>query len=164
MARVLLIRWNWKAALLSSTFRAVLFLAANWTAGPAAAFSAMSLEFAYRSVTAGFYGALTQSLRGIEPAWRGAVAAMILLPAAGHTLEWVLHWLRDTPNLRASITASVIFTMLSTLFNLFAMRRGHFIVGERSLPLWEDLRQVPRLLLDFLLAGPRLLAARGRTS
>ena len=163
MARTLT-RWNWKSAVPSSIFRAILFLIANWSAGPAAAFSAMGLEFAYRSVTAGFHGALTQSLRGIEPAWRGAVAASLLLPAAGNSLEWLLHKLRGTPNLRTSIAASVIFTMVSSLFHLFSMRRGHFIAGERSLPLREDLRQVPALLRDFVLTGPRLLAPRGRTS
>jgi hypothetical protein len=156
--------WNWKSALLSSLFRALIFFFANWKAGSGAAIAAMLAEFLYRALTAGFYGTITQRLRRIEPPWRGALTASVLLPALGHSLEWLLHRLRGTPNLRASITASVVFTLVSSLFHLFAMRRGHFIVGEGSRPLLEDLRQVPLLIRDFMLAGPKLLGARGRAA
>jgi hypothetical protein len=64
-----------------------------------------------------------------------------------------------------SIAASVVFTALSTLFNLYAMRRGALIVGAGRGSLLEDLRRSPALLADFLLCGPRWLlrgaAARG---
>jgi hypothetical protein len=154
--------WNWKSALLSSFFRAAIFFFANWKAGSSAAMAAMLAEFLYRSVTAGFYGTITQRLRRLDPPWRGALAASVVLPALGHSLEWLVHKLRGTPNLRTSITASVVFTVVSSLFHLFAMRRGHFIVGEGSQPLRDDLRHVPRLIRDFMLTGPRLLSARGR--
>ena len=117
----------------------------------------MSVEFIYRAATAGFHGRLTQALGRIEPAWRGAVAATLLLPVCGHSLEALLHWLRGTPNLRASLTASVCFTVVSTLFNWYAMRRGAFTVGRGSASLQDDFRRVPVILLDFMLAGPRLL-------
>jgi len=160
--RVFGVFWHWKSALLSSVFRAVLFLFANWSAGIGSAAAAMLAEFLYRSVTAGFCGTLAQRFRLLEPAWRGAAAASVVLPVATHSMEWLVHRLRGTPNLRASMTASVAFTVVSSLFHLFAMRRGHFIVGEGSRPLLDDLRQSPRLVRDFLLAGPKLLAARGR--
>ena len=156
--------WNWKSALLSSLFRAAIFFFANWKAGSHAAIAAMLAEFLYRSLTAGFYGTITQRLRRLDPAWKGALAASVLLPALGHSLEWLVHRLRGTPNLRASITASVVFTLVSSLFHLFAMRRGHFIVGEGSRPLLDDLRHVPILIRDFMLAGPRLFSARGRAA
>ncbi len=154
--------WNWKSALLSSLFRAVIFFFANWKAGSGAAMAAMLAEFVYRSLTAGFYGTITQRLRRLDPPWRGALTASVGLPAVGHSLEWLVHKLRGTPNLRTSITASIIFTVVSSLFHLFAMRRGHFIVGEGSRPLVDDLRHVPGLIRDFVLAGPRLVSARGR--
>jgi hypothetical protein len=154
--------WNWKSALLSSVFRAAIFFFANWKARSGAAFAAMLAEFLYRSLTAGFYGAITQKLRRLDPPWHGALAASVLLPALGHSLEWLIHKLRGTPNLRASITASVIFTVVSSLFHLYAMRRGQFIVGQGSRPLLDDMRNVPRLIRDFMLAGPKLLSARGR--
>jgi hypothetical protein len=144
--------WNWKAALLSSSFRAAIFLVANLRHGWDAALGAMLAEFAYRSVAAGFYGRATQALRRIEPAWRGSLAAAVGMPAVGHLLEFLLHKTRGTPGLRTSITASVIFTIWSSLFHLYAMRRGHFIVGEGSRSLREDLRRVPQLLAGFLAA------------
>ena len=44
----------------------------------------------------------------------------------------------------------VLFTIISTLFNLFAMRRGVLIVGEGRGSLLSDLRQLPRLIVLFL--------------
>lgn len=65
--RLLLRRWNWKAAIFSPIFRSIIFLCANLTAGWSAVLGAMSAEFIYRCVTAGFYGALTQAFRSAEP-------------------------------------------------------------------------------------------------
>ena len=74
-------------------------------------------------------------------------------------MEFVVHWLRGTRNLVPSVTASVIFTALSTLFNLYAMRRGALIVGSGRGSLLEDLRRMPGLVLDFILLIPRRLLA-----
>jgi hypothetical protein len=155
----LLTRWNWKSALLSSLFRAAIFFFANLTAGLPAAMAAMSTELIYRGLTSGFYGALTEGFRDAEPPWAAALGAMVVLPLAGHSMEFVVHWLRGTRNLTPSITASVIFTAISTLFNLYAMRRGALLVGSGHGSLREDLRRMPGLLLDFILVLPRRLMA-----
>jgi hypothetical protein len=151
--RLLVRRWNWKSALLSSTLRAGVFFAANLSAGAGAALAAMSAEFAYRAVTAGFYAALTQAFRYARPAWRATLVAMLLLPAVSHTLEFAVHWLGGTPKLGASIVASVCFTMLSTAFNLYAMRRGAMVVGEGGRPLGDDLRRMPLIIVAFAWDG-----------
>ena len=145
-------RWNYKSAVMSSAFRAQIFLIANLSAGPEAAFAAMGAEFVFRFATAGLYGALTQAFRGVEPARTAAVAVMVLLPLVGHSLELAVHWMRGTPRLAASIGASIVFTVLSTAFNLFAMRRGALIVGEGSRSLWHDLAQMPSLFAAFILS------------
>jgi hypothetical protein len=142
-------RWNWKSAVLSSLFRSSLFFVANLSAGPDAAQAAFLTELAYRGVTAGFYGALTQAFRDARPAWAGMVAAMILLPGVSHLLEFIVHWFRGTPNLTESVALSVAFTALSTSFNLFAMRRGALIVGGDSSSLLRDLRRMPALMCSF---------------
>src|SRR5262245_37661823 len=98
-------RWNWKSALFSSMLRALIFLAVNWRSGWRAAVGAMSAEFFYRAISAGFYGSLTQSLRNVEPAWQGTLAALVLVPLVSHSIELTIHWLRGTPNLIASIIA-----------------------------------------------------------
>jgi hypothetical protein len=142
-------RWNWKAALLSALSRGSLFFGVNATAGLDAAVSAWLTEFVFRGTTAGCYGAVTQAFRLATPAWLATVTAMVLLPLMAHSLELVVHWLRGTTHLVGSISASVLFTLFTTSFNLFAMKRGALIVGQSSEPLWRDLVRVPRLLLQF---------------
>ena len=147
-------RWNWKSAVLSPLFRSQIFLAVNLRAGWKAALGAMAAEFAYRSLAAGFCGALTQVFRGAEPAWMAGFAVAILLPLVSHSIELLIHWLRGTPNLWASIAASAIFTAISTVFNWYAMRKGVFVVGEGSASLVADLRRIPRILFEFVVLGP----------
>ena len=107
------------------------FFGANRAAGLDAAVAAMITEFCFRISTAGFYGAVTQAFRRVEPPHAGTIAAMVVLPLLTHSLEFVVHWWRGTPELGLSILASVMFTAVSTSFNLFAMRRGAFVVGGR---------------------------------
>jgi hypothetical protein len=152
----LLFRWNWKAAVMSSLLRAHIFLAANATAGLRKALFAAAAEFAFRFLTSGFYGSLTQAFRNAEPAWAGVLAVMILLPLISHSMEFAVHFLRGTPHLKASIIASVIFTMFSTAFNWFAMRRGALVVGDGQTSLRSDLARVPELLVDFFKAGAQI--------
>jgi MFS superfamily sulfate permease-like transporter len=111
----------------------------------------MYAEFAYRSLTAGFYGAITQQFRRAEPRWAAVWLVGAGIPVVSHTLEFVLHCLRGTPHLRSSVLASVCFTVISTLFNLHAMREGVLLAGEGSGSLVEDLRSVPRLIRSFVI-------------
>ena len=153
----LLRKWNWKTALLSSVFRALLFLSVNLAAGWRAAAAAMATEFCYRAVGSGFYGALTQYFRTVEPEWKGLALATLLLPALQHSLEAGIHYVRGTPRLAASIGASVAFTAISTAFNLFAMRQGAFLVGTGSQSLGRDLSRLPGIVFAFVAVVPRFV-------
>ena len=152
-------RWNWKSAVLSSASRASLFFTANLGAGLDAAFAAMFTELVFRGMTAGFYGGLTQSFRHAAPHWLASLTVMVLLPICTHATEFAVHWLRGTEKLAASLAVSVVFTIVSTLFNLFAMRRGVLIVGEGRGSLLADLRQIPRLIVLFV-ASPAICKGR----
>ncbi len=147
-------RWNWKAAFFSSLIRGIIFLIANLRSGWQAAVGAMLAEWCYRAFTSGFYGAMTQTLGETEPEWQGAVAAMVLLPLSSHSLEFLVHWLRHTPHLKASIISSMSFTVISTLFNFYAMRRGTMTVGRNCATLGEDMRAMPRVIGGFLAVIP----------
>jgi len=157
--------WNWKSALTSTVLRAPIFFFVNLAAGRKAAVGALLTELVLRSLTSGIYGSLTEALRDAEPAWLAGLAASILMPVANHSLELLVHWLRGTPKLANSILASVCFTVFSTLFNLYAMRRGALIVGENQQSLAQDFRRMPRLIGGFLAVGPlailRWLKRRG---
>ena len=124
-------------------------------AGLPAAWAALVTEFCFRAATAGFYGALTEAFRRVQPERTALLAAMLVLPAVAHTLEAVVHWLRGTPELLVSLAASAAFTVLSTSFNLFAMRRGALVVGDDCRPLLDDLRTLPRLAAAFVASTAR---------
>jgi len=147
-------RWNWKAAFFSSLIRGIIFLLANLRSGWRAAVGAMLAEWIYRAITSGFYGAITQVFGKVEPEWEGALAAMILLPLFSHTLEFLVHFLRHTPHLKASVISSLIFTFFSTLFNVYAMRRGTMVVGKGCASLASDLRAMPRMIGGFIAVVP----------
>lgn len=66
----------------------------------------MVAEFLYRAITAGFYGALTQAFGEVEPEWAAGIAVSVLLP------------------LYISIVRSVCFTVVSTLFNQYAISKA----------------------------------------
>jgi hypothetical protein len=153
----LLRRWNWKSAALSACLRGMLFFITNVSAGFGAAVSAMSIESAFYITTAGFYGAITQAFRKAQPAWAATLTIMLVLLVINHTLEWTLHWIAGTEKLARSITASIGLSMVSAVFNLYAMRRGVLIVGAGRQSLFADLRQMPRIAFDFLTAIPRSL-------
>jgi hypothetical protein len=156
-ARLLIERWNWKAAVLSSLLRAAIFFFTNLMAGWHAAVGALLAELALRTATSGFYGAITEAFSEAQPAWAAMAAALIVLPLANHSLEFLVHWLRGTPKLGMSMAASVMFTAVSTSFNLYVMRQGVLTVGGKSKSLREDLALLLPLLGQFLLAGPRAI-------
>ena len=155
--RRILLRWNWKSAILSSLIRAGIFFCTNLTAGWDAAIQAMSLEFVFRACASGFYGAITQSFSVAQPAILGTIVAMIILPVIAHSIEFVIHFFGGTENLVASIMASASFSVLSTLFNLYAMRRGVLLVGQSRQSFLQDIKVMPRILLDFVLLPIRFL-------
>jgi hypothetical protein len=138
----------------STALRAPIFFFVNLAAGPKAAFGALLTELVLRSLTSGIYGSLTEALRDAEPVWLAGLTASVLMPVANHSLELLVHWLRGTPKLATSILASMCFTVFSTLFNLYVMRRGALLVGKNQASLAHDLRRMPRLIIGFLAAGP----------
>ncbi|HEX4808601.1 MAG TPA: hypothetical protein VH325_06720 [Bryobacteraceae bacterium] len=131
----------------------IIFFLCNLAAGWRAATGAMLAEFAYRGITAGFYGALTQLFRGVEPEWAATLSVIFLLPLISHSVEIAVHALRGTARLFTSIAASVIFTMISPAFNQYAMRRGVLIVGEGSGSMSSDLRRILPMIGSFLACG-----------
>ena len=160
-------RWNWKAALTSALMRGGIFFSVNLSAGLDAALGVLLTEFVFRTLTSGFYGSILQAFRRAEPAWAAALATLVLLPLCNHTLEWLIHRWRGTPKLAQSIVASVTFTVVSTMFNLYIMRKGALVVGENSGSLWADMKRMPGLMASFVAAGPVAvyrLVLRSRTS
>jgi hypothetical protein len=152
--RTFVINWNWKSALTSSLCRASIFFVVNLPAGVIHGVRAMMTELIFRGIASGVMGTMTQAFSLAQHSW----VALIILPALGHTLEYAVHHAAGTPRLGQSIVASVAFSVLTTSFNLFAMRRGALVVGaEGQSSLLDDFRRLPGLFVAYLRAGASLL-------
>lgn len=149
-AQVLLRRWNWKAAILSTALRGSVFFAVNLAASRDAAIAALATELWYRGFLAGFNAAAVQAIEDVRPARHATTFVALALPTANHLVEFAVHWVRGTQKLGASILVSVCVTAVALSFTLFTMRRGVLRVGSQGQSLLSDIRQLPALLLKFL--------------
>ena len=145
-------RWNWKSAVFAGLFRGSMYFFMHLAEGWRAALGAMSVEFIFRIIHGGISGSFVQSLRNASPAWLATLFVMVLLPLYSHTIEYTLHTLNGDQNRTKSLAVSVSFSIISALFNLFAMRRGVLITGDDSQneSLWADFKKFPRIVFDFV--------------
>jgi hypothetical protein len=153
----LVLLWHWKSAAMSAFFRGLLFFATNVSSGPGAAARAMLVETLIRMPMVGVLAAVAQRLARVEPPWAGAMVAMTALPALAHIAEFAVHGAAGTPDLAASIVGSVAMSIVSTLFSLYAARRGVMVVGDAAQPLRDDLRRLPALIVEFATAPARAI-------
>lgn len=154
--------WNWKSAVLSVILRGPIFLIAAIRQGWAGVIGALFTESAFCAVSAGFYGALVQSLKDAEPRWLTGILLALVIPALSQGIEYLLHWFRGTPHLRIAEIASLIISGLSALFNWYAMRRGTLLVGGEGASFGSDLGRLPRLILGFLAVLPRKIVSSAK--
>lgn len=157
----LFLLWNWKSALLSMVLRGPIFFVAAVRHGWQAALAALFTESIFCVLSAGFYGAVVQTLKDAEPQWLTAIFLTVVMPVIFQILEYLLHWFRGTPHLRVAAIVSLVVSAVSALFNWYAMRRGTLLVGRDGGGFGGDLRRLPRLLFGFLAVLPRRIARKG---
>lgn len=143
-------RWNWKAATLSGIMRGSIYFFTHISLGWRAAVSAMSLEFFFRMFNSGATASIGQAFRSAQPKWLATAIVMFMFPAYGHLMEYFLHTLNGDKNVNKSIIFSIAFSMLSAIFNLFAMRRGALLVKDaEQQSFWKDIKKMPRIYAEF---------------
>src|SRR5688500_17234129 len=155
--RTLILSWNWKAAIISSVLRAPIFFGAYLAhnQGLKMALAAMSVQFVFRAVTGGTNGAIIQSFSKIEPAWHAVVTIPIVLTVFMHIGEWLLQAAFDnlagTKGKTTAVLLSVLASVISAGFNLFAMRRGVLLVKDESQQsFWHDIKQMPWIVFELV--------------
>jgi hypothetical protein len=165
-------RWNWKAALLGALLRASFYITVykaskeNWRV----ALTAALVEFTFRFITSGASGALVQSFRRASPAWLATLIVTLSLPTISHTIEYFTHYAQEhyfsavvpasTNNSRQiAFAVSVLFSVMSAMFNLFMMRHGVLLVGagKETKSLWNDIKRMPYLVIEFVTFLPIML-------
>jgi hypothetical protein len=148
---MLIWRWNWKAALFSGVLRSMIYLFTHLKEGWRAALGAMSIEFFFRLIVSGASGSLVQAFHNAAPVWLATLCIMIMLPAFSHTIEFTLHTLNGDLNKGKALIISISFSIISAIFNLFAMRRDALLVkDDRAHSLGHDLAQMPKIVGEFI--------------
>lgn len=151
----MVLRWNWKAASLSALLRASIYLTAYIKHGMAEAIGVTVALSVFRFVFGGVNGAIIQSYRRVQPAWHAVLTVPLFLAALSHVMEFIVLTGYDAvfgaiPKTNA-ILYSVIVSIISAIFNLFAMRRGALIVKDESMQsFWRDLVRMPWLIFEFI--------------
>ncbi len=169
----LITRWNWKAAMLGAGLRASFYYTVYQASRESwlVTLTAVSVELIFRFFTTGIFGALVQSFRRATPAWQANIIVSILLPAISHTVEFLTHYAQERYFFdifaasengvarQRAFAISVLFSVVSVLFNLFAMRHGVLLVGagEESRSFLDDLKRMPRMIAEFMFALPELI-------
>jgi hypothetical protein len=146
--RVFVVDWNWKAALLSAVFRAVLYGCAAVPRGPGA-MRGVWIELGFRILVGGFWGSLLQAYRGARPAWLAGLFAVLLLPAGAHTLEYLALKTGGATHIGAGMFVSILVSAGSLLFNWLLMRKGLLVTGKGTATLAADLRRLPSALAEI---------------
>jgi len=149
--RVFVLDWNWKAAVLSAVFRAVLYGFAAVPRGPGA-MRGVWIELGFRILVGGFWGSLLQAYRGARPAWLAGTFAVLVLPAGAHTLEYMALKAGGATHIGAGMFMSILVSVGSLLINWLLMRKGLLVTGEGTATLADDLRRLPSALAEIFTA------------
>ena len=152
-----ILHWNWKSAVLSAILRAPIFFWAYLFQkhGVATAAGAMLAQAFFRMLFGGVNGAIIQAFRRVQPAWHAVFTVPLVLAAFSHVIEYTVSAAYDaatgTHGKGKAILVSVIISIISAIFNLFAMRRGALLVKDESeQPFWCDLIRMPWIALEFI--------------
>lgn len=154
---MLVLRWNWKAAVLSALLRAPIFFITYVFKkdGLKLAIGAAIAQSIFRFIFGGVNGAIIQSFSKVEPAWHAVLTVPLVLATFSHVVEYIVQTMYDNQTgvngKGKAITLSIIISAISAVFNLFAMRRGALLVKDESeQSIWRDLKRMPWLALEFL--------------
>jgi drug/metabolite transporter (DMT)-like permease len=115
----------------------------------------MLVEAVFAVIAAGLVGAISQQLRKAEPLWATALLVWAGLPGLMLLAQFAVHHLARTPHLGGGLVASFCLASFASAFTWYAMRNGAMLGGIDETSVLEDLKRLPRVSLDFLLAGPR---------
>ena len=151
------LRWNWKAAVLSAMLRAPIFFVTYISKkdGLKLAIGAAIAQSIFRFIFGGVNGAIIQAFSKVEPAWHAILTVPLVLAAFSHVIEFVVQTLYDNQTgadrKGKAIAVSILISAISAVFNLFAMRRGALLVKDESQQsIWRDLKRMPWLAFEFL--------------
>ena len=156
-AQCFIANWNWKSALVSAFNRGSVLLIATLKRDAAQITVAVAVEVAFSIGVAGVAGAFTQVMRFARPQWLAHAIVGLCIPAVLLGLDYLAHFYTGMQHLRTGLLFVAAWSTLASLFNLYIMRQGVWLVGEHGQPLTRDLKRIPLLIAKFVAAGPAWL-------
>jgi hypothetical protein len=154
--------WSWLGAGLSALLRAGIFFWTNLRAGEFDAVRAALVEAVFAVFAAGLMGAVSQQLRKAKPVWATALVVWLGMPAVMLFAQLGVHKMAHTPHKGTGLVLSFCLAAIASSFSWYAMRHGVLLGGEASTSLVHDVRHMPRIVWNYLLAGPRALLRKSR--
>lgn len=151
----LLPNWSWKSACISALLRATTFFVTNLRAGHNEALRAGMVEAGFAIFAAGVMGSIAQRLRHAQPVWATALFVWLGMPSLMLCAQLIVHTLAGTPHMQAGLIASFCFAATASSFSWYAMREGALLGGAAQTSLLHDVRQLPRIVLGYVLFVPR---------
>lgn len=167
-------RWNWKSAMIGAVLRASFYFTVYQASRQPwlVTLAAVAVELFFRFLTTGMFGAVVQSFRRAEPFWLANLIISIMLPALSHAVEFTTHYAQErylwdvfaasdnSVARQRAFAISVLFSVISALFNLFAMKHGVLLVGagDETKTLWDDIKLLPRMIGEFTAFLPVMIA------
>ncbi len=167
-------RWNWKSASLGAVLRASFYFTVYQASQEPwlVTMTAVIVELTFRFITTGISGAVVQSFRKAQPVWAANLIVSIMLPAFSHTVEFFTHYAQEryffdifvSPQnsvaRQRAFALSVLFSVVSALFNLFAMKHGVLLVGagDETRSFKDDIKRMPRMVGEFTAFLPVLIS------
>lgn len=115
------------------------------------------VEAVFAVFAAGLIGAISQQLRDAEPLWATALLVWAGLPGVMLLAQAGVHRLAGTPHLSGGLVVSFLMAAGASSFTWFAMRQGAMLGGVDETPVWQDMKALPRISLDYLMVVPRLV-------
>jgi hypothetical protein len=139
--------WNWKAAVLSTAIRGLLFCVAV-VPGGAGAERGVWIEIIFRFALGGCWGSMMQALRCARPAWLAGLLVSVILPAGAHTVEFAALKVGGATHIKNGMVVSMFLSAASVAINFALMRRGLMLTGEGAPSLASDFRRLLVALRD----------------
>jgi hypothetical protein len=147
--------WSWKAAACTAAVRGVAVLRPTSALGANKATKAMVVEAIFAVFAGGLIGAISQYLRRARPMWATAVFLCIAFPGLMTLAQAGVHHVAGTPHRSGGLVASFCLASLAAAYTWYAMRRGAMLGGVDQTTVSHDLRALPHLTLEFVMAVPR---------
>ena len=165
-------RWNWKSAFLGAIVRASFYFTVYQASKETwiVTLTAVGVEIAFRFLTTGVAGAIVQSFRRATPEWLATAIISVSLPTITHLIEFFTHYVQEkyyadifaaseNKARQKTFAISVLFSVVSAMFNLYLMRRGVLLVGAgtETQTLRNDFKKIPFMISEFIKILPLLI-------